>query len=212
MGRYGALALAALTIMLGIGAFISWAVNHVRLGPEARVALGAVAALGVGALGFRLRARGARSFGNAVLALALALVHLVAWGAGPYLHVVPDGAALAVADAASLALAVLALREREQALFVVGLGGSLIAPYVFSNADGHVVALLGYGFVLRIAGAFAIREHDWTIARRVLGLGGAAYALVGLASVTTTSDAGPWVLVPRKAIGRLGVVGELKCK
>ena len=186
VGRYGALALAALTILLGVGAFISWAVDHVRLGPEARVALGALAAAAVATLGFRLRSRGARSYGNALLALALALVHLVAWGAGPYLHLIPDEAALAVSDIAAVALAILALREREQALFVVGLGGALVAPFVFGNADANVWALLAYGLTVRLAGARALASPGWIVARRVLGLGASAYALAALASVSTS--------------------------
>ena len=181
VGRYGAMVLAAITIMLGVGAFIGWAVEHVTLGPEARVALGALGAAAVAVFGEVLRRRGARSYGNSLLALALALVHLVAWGAGPSLGVVPTGVALAVAVAASLALAVLAVHEDEQLLFAVGLLGSLVAPFTFAGPEGSLLALLAYGAALRIAGMHVLRGRAWPWAERLLAMGASAYAVATLA-------------------------------
>ena len=37
VGRYGTLALASLTILLGAGAFLSWAIAHGKIGPGVRV-------------------------------------------------------------------------------------------------------------------------------------------------------------------------------
>ncbi|HEX5581867.1 MAG TPA: hypothetical protein VFX39_09840, partial [Gemmatimonadaceae bacterium] len=84
VGRYGTMVLGALTILLGVGAFLRWAVQRVTLGPEMRVGLGALGATAVAALGLWLRERDAagtatRRFGNVILALALALLHVVAW-------------------------------------------------------------------------------------------------------------------------------------
>jgi uncharacterized membrane protein len=190
VGRYGAMVLAAITIMLGVGAFIGWAVEHVTLGPEARVALGALGAVAVAVFGEVLRRRGARSYGNSLLALALALVHLVAWGAGPSLGVVPTGAALSVAVAASLALALLAVHEEEQLLFVVGVLGSLVAPFTFAGPEGSLLALLGYGAALRIAGMQVLRGRAWPWAERLLAMGASAYVLATLA-VAGAADEDP---------------------
>ena len=127
VGRYGTVALAVLTIVMGVGVFLRWAVEHVQLSDAMRVTLGGAGAVAVGVFGWRLRAR-AKQYGDMLVGLSLALVHVVAWGAGPYLRVVPEGAALAVAAAASVLLAVLAWREREQPLFAAGLGGAFLAP------------------------------------------------------------------------------------
>ena len=72
--------------------------------------------------------------------LALALVHVAAWGAGPYLHLVASPVALGVAAAASAALAVLAWVNDEEALFSVGVGGALVAHFVTSRDSGNDVA------------------------------------------------------------------------
>ena len=181
VGRYGTLLVATVAILLGLGAFIQWAVARGLLGPEMRVALGAVAAVTLAVLGLRLRTRGSRTFGNALLAIALAVVHLVAWGAGPVLGLVPSRAALAVAAIASAALAALALREGEEFLFLLGLGGALLAPFVTSEGSGNPGELLLFGGVVRSAALLARRDPAWGIAPRVLAPFGLAYMSAALA-------------------------------
>jgi uncharacterized membrane protein len=182
IGRYGAMALAALTILLGMGAFLSWAIAHGKLGPEGRVILGALGALALAAFGWRTRARGARRFGDTLISLALAVMHVVAWSAGPSLHVVPAHIALLIADVASIALVALALREGDEFLAVVGVGGSLLAPFVTSEGDANLYFLLGYGLALQIAGLHIVRVRGWRIVASVLAVGCLAYTVVAVNS------------------------------
>ncbi|HUF25366.1 MAG TPA: DUF2339 domain-containing protein [Gemmatimonadaceae bacterium] len=180
VGRYGAFALASVAILLGVGVFLSWAIEHVRLGPAARVALGAALAATVAVLGGVLRRRGARRFGNVMLGLALAVAHVVAWGAGPALRVVSPTVALAAAAAASIALAALAWRENEEALFAVGAGGALLAPFVTSGGSGRMLHLLGFGLLVISSGVLAIRDRAWRVSARILLAGAALYVFAGL--------------------------------
>ena len=182
IGRYGTLLLGSLTIVLGVGAFLNWAVQRITLGPAMRVALGTVGVLLVAALGGWLRRRGGgtRRFGNVLLALALALAHVVAWAAGPGLHVVHPTIALLGAVVASLLLAVLAWREGEQALFVVGVGGAMLAPFVTAEHAGDPVLLLAYGWVVVSAAVFAVGEREWKWSRRLLMAGVLAYSSAAL--------------------------------
>lgn len=175
IGRYGTLALAAFTILMGVGAFIGWAIKNGLIGPEVRVALGAVAAVGIAMVGMRLRRGDSPRFGSVLLALALAIMHVVCWGAGPLLQVVPGAVALAVAAAASAALSTLAIREENQSLFNVGFGGALLAPFVTSTRTGDAVLLLLYGGLVLAAGMRAMRDRAWSKTPFVLGLGVAAY-------------------------------------
>ncbi len=179
VGRYGTLLLGALTIVLGVGVFLSWAVERITLGPVARVSLGALGAAMLGALGLWLRERdgvGTRRFGNAVLALALAVVHLVAWSAGPSLQVVPTQVALTAAAVASLLLAALGWRGGEQVLFVIGTGGALLAPFVTADQVGDPVILLLYGWLVVTASTATLRDERWPWAQRVLTAGVLIYA------------------------------------
>src|SRR6185437_3452084 len=189
VGRYGAIVLATVAILVGVGAFLTWAIAHGLLGPGMRVALGALGALAVAFTGWRLRERGTVRFGNVVLALSLALLHLDMWGAGPRLHVLPTNVALAITGVASITLAVLALRENEEVLFAVGLGGALLAPFVVSNNAGSAYVLAVYGCTLVGAGIFGLRTDRWRVALGILGVGGLLYVVTifKLASDTTTT-------------------------
>jgi uncharacterized membrane protein len=184
IGRYGTLALASLTILLGAGAFLSWAIANGKIGPELRVGLGALGAAVVAVVGWRLRARGSVRFGNTLLALALALVHVDAWGAGPYLELVPSPVSLGVAAAASVALAVLAWMNDEEALFSVGVGGALIAPFVTSRDAGSVPALLAYGYVVLVCGLVALRGRAWRTSVAVATIGCWIYTATSAAAVS----------------------------
>jgi hypothetical protein len=190
IGRYGTLALATLTILLGVGAFLGWAITHHLLGPWLRVVLGAFAAVAIAIGGWRLRRRpGTLHFGNALLGLALAVVHVDAWGAGPRLHLIPDTLALTIAAAASAALSAFAQREAEEPLFAVGVGGALLAPFVTVSGDPHVIALLTYGYAVITIAMVALQDADWIIAVRLLTAGCAVYTTVGIAAALPSDPA-----------------------
>ena len=189
VGRYGTVALAALTILVGVGAFLQWAIERITVGPATRVALGLVAAAVVAALGYRLRSRGARQYGNTLIGLALAIVHVDAWGAGPQLHVIPSSVALAIAAVASAVVAVLAWREQEQSLFAVGTGGALLAPFVTSDRSGRIIALLVYGLVVLSIGFYALRGRSWQLARTIMLVGGVVYVFGALFAMPTGAAA-----------------------
>ena len=155
------------------------------------MALGAFGALALASVAWRLRRRPTTAtFGNILLALALAVVHVDAWGAGPRLQLVTPAVALAVAALASAALARLALREDEQALYNVGFGGALIGPFVTSPASTpeSVWFLLGYGLIVLSAGLLAARARSWRNPPVVFMLGCAAYTASAEAA-TGASDA-----------------------
>ncbi len=224
IGRYGTLALAAFTILMGVGVFIGWAIKNGVIGPELRVALGALLAAVIAVVGMRLRRGDSPRFGSVLLALALAILHVVCWGAGPLLQLVPSVLALGVASSASAALAFLALREEDQALFNVGFGGALLAPFVTSSETGDAVILLLYGAVVLGAGMRAVRDRTWGKTPFVLGLGIMAYTAAASGQLSQSDAwaragapgifalAMAWlslILVPGRARERLAVTALL---
>lgn len=161
LGRYGTIAVASLAILMGVGTFLSWAIEHGYLGPTVRVILGFIGAGIVAAVGLWVREKRDVRFGNLLLALSLAIVHVDAWAAGPHLHVLSTVGALAIAAIASAALAALALTTEERTLFAVGFAGAMLAPFVTASEPGSVVMLLTYGWVVIALSLFAIREKGW---------------------------------------------------
>ena len=177
LGRYGTIAVASLAILMGVGTFLSWAIEHGHLGPTVRVVLGFIGAGIVAGFGLWVREKRDVRFGNVLLALSLAIVHVDAWAAGPHLQVISTFTALSIAAAALAALAALALTSEERTLFAIGFAGALAAPFVTAREPGSVVMLLTYGWVVIALSLFAIRERGW---RPVLWLTvvGAAFYIV----------------------------------
>ncbi len=176
IGRYGALALAVLTIVMGAGALVSWAITHGLLGPWVRISLGAILAIAIAGAGWWLRTRGSRAFGNALLALSLAVIDVVAWGAGPRLGLVPPWVSLGVADLASLALATLAVAENEELLFGVGFGGALIAPFAMATGVPHHGILAAYGFIVLAIAIRTLGSRAWRSSVALVVAGTIVYA------------------------------------
>ena len=183
VGRYGTIAVATLAILLGVGAFLQWAIARGLLGPEVRVLLGAVAAAILVALGLRFRTRGAERFGNVLLAIALAVVHLDAWAAGPGLDLIPHWVSLNIAALASAGLAALAVSEDEQALFTLGVAGAFLAPFVAEWGGVGNAALLAYGWVVVSAATLSMWHSEWSIARRALTAATGIYVVAGLFNI-----------------------------
>jgi hypothetical protein len=175
IGRYGTLAVAAVLVVMGVGAFVTWAASRIVIGPTMRVALGALAALALALAGRRLAQRGSVAFGSTILALALAVAHVDAWAAGPVLHVVPNAVALGAAALASVGLAALALRERNETLFAVGVGGALLAPFVTGDRESVVPLLLTYGWVVVASALAAARLRAWVPTTYLVATGALLY-------------------------------------
>ncbi len=164
VGRYGVLALATLTTVAAVGTFVSWAAMHGLLGPTTRVVLGLLLAAALAATGLRIRKR-EPSFGSALLALALVVVQVCAWAAGPGLHLVPGAAAFSLAAAASVALAAFARLETEEPLWCIGIAGAALAPFVANEHSGRVFGLALYGGLVGVLAAAGIGARRWRYAQ-----------------------------------------------
>jgi hypothetical protein len=189
VGRYGTLLLGALVMLMGVGVLIRLAVAHGLLTPIVRVGLGALVAAGVGAAGVYFHRRGEVRYANVLLALALALVGLVTWGAGPRFHLMSTSASLAIVDVVAFTLAALALHDGSEFLFCVAVAGLLSAPFVTTVSVVTADALLAYGSVVLVGSVRAVRHPQWRWAFAMLVGGALAYALVALGM--PASGAGP---------------------
>ena len=88
----------------------------------------------------------------------------MAWGAGPRLGLVHPLVSLVIADAAAVALSMLAMVENEELLFAVGLGGALIAPFAMATGVPHFGLLAAYGLIVIAAAIRTIGARPWNTA------------------------------------------------
>src|SRR5215475_16207673 len=148
LGRYGMLGIAVLAAIGAVGTFLSWAIIplYLALGPEARVLIGLAFAALIGAGGLRLRRR-ERSFGSSLVGLALVIVLVCAYAAGPGFHLVPTWIAFVGSAAIAWGLAIFARGEDDEPLWCVAFGGASIAPFATSDNTGNLYGLMAYGLV-----------------------------------------------------------------
>ena len=153
------LGIAVLAAVAAVGTFLSWAIGrgYLILGPAARVTIGLSFAAAIGVWGFRLRRR-ERSFGSSLMGLALVIVHVCAYAAGPAFALVPTWIAFLGSTLVSWGLAIFAHVENDEPLWCVAFGGAAVAPFVTSDGHGSVYALLAYGTLILLSACFAIES------------------------------------------------------
>ena len=181
LGRYGMLGIAVLAAVAAVGTFLSWAISkgYLTLTPGMRVVLALVVAAGVGTWGARIRRR-ERPFGSSMIGLALVIVLVCAYAAGPGLDLVPTWAALAGAIATSWSLAVFAHAEKDEPLWCVAFGGATAAPFATSNGQGNLYALIVYAGFMLVAASYAMSRRAWSIAWRVFYASSALFTITAL--------------------------------
>ena len=180
VGSYGMLGISVLAAVAAVGTFLSWAIGrgYLILGPPVRVAIGLLFATAIGAWGFRLRRR-ERSFGSSLMGLALVIVHVCAYAAGPTFALVPTWVAFLGSAVVSWGLAIFAHVENDEPLWCVAFGGAAVAPFVTSDGHGSVYALLAYGTLVLLAACFAISRRAWPVAWRVFYVASALFTIAG---------------------------------
>ncbi|HYC49523.1 MAG TPA: DUF2339 domain-containing protein [Gemmatimonadaceae bacterium] len=184
IGRYGTLILSTVSALAAVGLFLNWAIEKGFLGPQQRLGLGLIAAVGLAVAGLRLR-RTERSFGASLLGLSLAVTLVCAWGAGPALGLVPDWAAFALAAVTSVALAVFAHAEEDEPLWSVGFVGAAIAPFITANGRSNLILLAAYGVAVLGSAGYAMNARRWLVAGRLFLL----VALLYTATLATAREA-----------------------
>ncbi|HEX2716502.1 MAG TPA: DUF2339 domain-containing protein, partial [Gemmatimonadaceae bacterium] len=193
IGKYFMLGGAVLLLLTGIGYLIAWSIANQMLTPAGRVGLGALAGIAFVVGGFYARRKGEKRWGGIMLSIALAITHTVAWGAGPKLHIVEPRLALGIAALASILLAALALNDEDETLYVVGVGGALLAPFVTQSGRGSAPFTLLYGWIVITAGLFAMRGQRWRTATTVMSIAGMLYAGVGIAATVSGSTSAMFI-------------------
>jgi hypothetical protein len=181
VGRYGTLLLAALVILMAVGVLVEVAVARGLLTAAVRVALGALVAVLLGGAGLHFRRRAEVRYGDVLLSIALATVDLVAWGAGPRLHLVSTVVALAVVDVVAVGIAMLALHDDNEFLFSVAVGGALSGPFVTATGGGTSLMLLSYGATVIVGAVRTVRNAAWRHTLAVLVVGATVYVLAAAA-------------------------------
>src|SRR6266446_4925228 len=157
-------------LFFGVAFLLKYAHERFSMPIELRLAGVAAGAIGLLAVGWRLRER-RPGYGLTLQGGGIGLLYLVIFAAFRLYSLLPPAAAFALLVAVAALSAVIAVVQDARSLAVLGTSGGFLAPILASTGDGSHVMLFSYYAVLN-AGILTIA---WFKAWRVLNLVGFAF-------------------------------------
>lgn len=144
-------------LFLGLAFLAKYASEHVEVPMELRLAGIASVALGLLAVGWRLRVRRA-AYAQALQGGAVAVLYLTLFAAFRFYGVLDVGPAFSMMVLVAALAAALAVLQQAQALAVIGALGGFATPLLMASGHDNPAGLFGYYLVLD-AGIAAVAWH-----------------------------------------------------
>lgn len=149
--------------VLGIGFFVKYAFDREWITEGLRVGLGVVTGAALIGVGLRLAHAGYAAYGNMLAGGGLAALYLSTYAAFSFYGLIGSGTAAAAFIAITAAAAVLADRQRAQAMAIMAVGGGFLTPFLVGSGTDAQITLFSY-VALLIAGTMALaHRRDWPL-------------------------------------------------
>ncbi len=155
------LVVGIVVVLAGLGFLLKLAIDRGWIGPEARIAIGAVA--GVAALfgGDRMRGRGFDVFGHALMGGGLGALYLCVYFATVRYEFLGLPAGYAATAALTALGVLLALRRRALLLAYLGFLGGFLAPGLLGWTDESLPTMTAWLVVLDLGVAAVLCRRRW---------------------------------------------------
>lgn len=137
-------------LVVGVGFFLKYSVEHGLLNEAARVALSTIAGLGMLIAGTQLLGRRYHVFGQGLLGGGLATLYFAVFAAANLYHLVTMTVAFALMSAVTALAGAIAVRFNSILVAVLGIIGGYGTPIVLSTGVVNFPGLYGYMLVLGI--------------------------------------------------------------
>jgi uncharacterized membrane protein len=187
IGGRGLLYVGVLGLLLGVSFFLKYAFDNAWINETARTALGTLAGLGLVIGGRRFARHGLEIFGQALIGGGFAVLYLVIYAALNFYAIIDRGTAFVLMIGVTMAAAMLADRERAQALAFIAVGGGFLTPALVGGDENAQLTLFSYIAVL-VLGTMALSfKHQW-LALNVLSYLGTFVTVVAWAGRFYTED------------------------
>jgi uncharacterized membrane protein len=154
--------LGALVLFIGLAFLARLAAERGLVPPELRLAGIGAAALGLLALGFRLRGR-RPGYALTLQGAGVAILYLTLFAAFRLYALIPPGLAFALMVAVCALSSVLAVLQDALALAVMGAAGGFLSPILASSGQGDHVALFTYYALLNLGILGIAWKRDWRL-------------------------------------------------
>ncbi|HEY4259471.1 MAG TPA: DUF2339 domain-containing protein, partial [Schlesneria sp.] len=139
-----------LILVVGVGFFLKYSVEHDLISKVGRVALTTIAGLSMLVAGTRLLGRKYHVFGQGLLGGGLAILYFAVYAAANFYHMIEPAPAFALMGLVTILAGGIAVRFNSILVAVLGIIGGYATPMMLPSAGTHFPELYGYMLILGI--------------------------------------------------------------
>ena len=157
------LRLGILILVIGVGFFLKYSFDHNLIKPIARVAMAAMAGLGILTAGSRLLGGRYHIFGQGLMGGGLAMLYFSVYAAANFYQLIEAVPAFAMMGLVTLLAGVIAVRFNSMLVAVLGILGGYGTPLMLSTARVDLVGLYLYLLILGIGVLGLCYSKNWPL-------------------------------------------------
>lgn len=156
--------IGALALVLGIIFFLRYAFDRDLIPEAGRVAIGAMAGLGLLGLGWRFNKRGLQVFAQGLVGAGIAILYASVYASFNFYHLVPQPVAFMLMSIVTAGTFLLAIASDSLAVAILGWFGGFLTPWLLSTGQANEIGLFTYLALLDI-GLLAIiaTKFSWFV-------------------------------------------------
>ena len=157
------LRVGVVVVVIGIGFFLKYSIEHGLLGPMARVALSLVTGLVMLVGGVRLLNRPYHLLGQGLIGGGLATLYFSLYAASQLYHLIAVLSAFGLMALVTLSAGVLAVRFNSLLIAILGILGGYGTPIMLSTGVVNFPGLFGYMLLLGLGILGIARRRQWPL-------------------------------------------------
>lgn len=142
------LRLGVLILVMGMGFFLKYSIDHDYIGPIGRVGLVILAGVAQIALGTRLSGNAFRPFGQGIIGSGIATLYFAVFAARHFHQLIDPGPAFALMIVVTAFSGALAVRHNAMIVAVLGVLGGYGTPVMLSTGEVNLPGLFTYQLLL----------------------------------------------------------------
>ncbi len=142
------LRLGVLILVMGMGFFLKYSIDHDYIGPLGRVGLSILAGVGMVAFGTQLLGKTFHTLGLGMIGAGIATLYFAAFAAFNFYHLIDAGVAFALMALITVCSGVLAVRFNSMLVAILGILGGYGTPVMLSTGVVNFPGLFSYELLL----------------------------------------------------------------
>lgn len=150
-------------VVVGVGFFLKYSIEHGLLGPQARVALSVLTGVGMLVGGVRMVGKPYQLLGQGLMGGGLAILYFSMFAACNLYHLVGVLVAFGLMALVTLVAGTLAVRLNSLLVAVLGILGGYGTPIMLSTGAKNFPGLFGYMLLLGVGILGIARRRNWPL-------------------------------------------------